>query len=143
MILDLQTLKEYGIPIDHLSYRGVDIDFYEDVSCHQLVAIWKDQLVEFGSYNTQAREDMKLLIDEDLDTLTRFSFDPRLYGAKLEYFQNGAFSDIRLVYQGRVLHIFLNPNPADLDLIKKSAEMILKKVLNYTINSDSSDKTVL
>lgn len=143
MILDLQTLKEYGIPADHLSYRGVDIDFYEDASCHQLVAIWKDQLVEFGSYNTQAREDMKLLIDEDLDTITRFSYDPKFYGAKLEYFQNGAFSDIRLVYRGRVLYIFLNPNQADLDMIKKSAETILKRVLNYTINSDLSDSTVL
>ena len=143
MILDLQTLKEYGIPADHLSYRGVDIDFYEDASCHQLVAIWKDQLVEFGSYNTQAREDMKLLIDEDLDTLTRFSFEPRFYGAKLEHFQNGAFSDIRLVYRGRVLYIFLNPNQADLDMIKKSAETILKRVLNYTINSDLSDSTVI
>lgn len=46
MIFDIQTLKEFGVKIDTLSYRGFDVDFYEDASGHQLIAIWENKLFE-------------------------------------------------------------------------------------------------
>lgn len=130
MILDIKNLLEYGVPIDNLKYRGFDIDFYEDVSGHQLIAIWEDSIFEFGVYNTMAKEDMKLLIDEKLDTITRFEDDPFLYGAKLEYFQNALFCDIRLCYRGRVLKIYLSPKSEDLDEIKIDARRLLFNIIH-------------
>ena len=121
MILSIENLKQFGIPIDHLSYRGFDIDFYEDVSGQQLVAIWKNKIFEFGVYNTQAREDMKLIINEHLDTITRFEEQPAFYGAKLERFQNAGFSDIRLVYRGRLLKVWPSPSSQELPFIEKAA----------------------
>ena len=121
MILSIENLKQFGIPIDHLSYRGFDIDFYEDVSGQQLVAIWKNKIFEFGVYNTQAREDMKLIINEHLDTITRFEEQPTFYGAKLERFQNAGFSDIRLVYRGRLLKVWPSPSSQELPFIEKAA----------------------
>lgn len=129
MILELENLKQYGIPIDHLTYRGFDIDFYEDVSGHQLIAIWEDKIFEFGVYNTQAKEDMKLLVDEKLDTVTRFEIHPKLYGSKLEYFENSGFRDIRLIHRGRILRIWRTPNPEDLSFIMQEAfDLLLEEI---------------
>ena len=97
MILGLDNLIQFGEPIDTLEYRGFRVLFYEDISGHQLIAVWENKIYEFGVYNTQAREDMKLIIDDHLDTITRFEEQPAFYGAKLERFQNGGFSDVRLV----------------------------------------------
>ena len=133
MIFDIQTLKEFGVKIDTLSYRGFDVDFYEDVSGHQLIAIWENKLFEFGVYNTQAKEDLKLLIDEKLDTITRFDNqnDPFWYGAKLEYFDNAGKRDIRLVYRGRILNIYLDPSqdPAFLNWLKQDAKLKLEAAI--------------
>lgn len=129
MILELENLKQYGIPIDHLTYRGFDIDFYEDVSGHQLIAIWEDKIFEFGVYNTQAKEDMKLLVDEKLDTVTRFEIHPKLYGSKLEYFENSGFRDLRLIHRGRILQIWRTPSPEDLSFIMQEAfDLLLEEI---------------
>lgn len=109
MILSLDNLIQFGDPIDTLEYRGFRVLFYEDISGHQLIAVWENKIYEFGVYNTQAREDMKLIIDDHLDTLTRFSEQPAFYGAKLERFQNAGFWDIRLWYRGRLLAVWLDP----------------------------------
>lgn len=106
-MISLEALKKYGIQIDSFSYRGIEVAFYEDVNGHQLTAIWDDRLLEFGVYNTSYREDMKMVIDDFLDTVTRFEEYPELYGSKLEYFQNGSFSDIRLIHKGRVIKLYL------------------------------------
>lgn len=53
------------------------------------------------------REDMMLLIDDSLDTITRFEEYSDLYGSKLEYFQNASNRDIRLLHRGRILKIYL------------------------------------
>jgi hypothetical protein len=127
MILEIDNLRKYGVVADTLKYRGFDIDFYEDVSGHQLIAIWDDKLWEFGVYNTMAKEDMKLIIDEKLDTITRFEEQPAFYGARLEYFQNAEFRDIRLVYRDRVLRVYTEP--ALLPLIKEDAvEAIIEEL---------------
>ena len=80
-----------------MTYRGISVDFYEDCLGHQVVTMWKDKVIEFGVYNTVYQDDMKLLIDDHLDTISRFSHDPKFYGSKLTYFQNSNFRDIKLV----------------------------------------------
>lgn len=127
MILSLDNLIQFGDPIDTLEYRGFRVLFYEDVSGHQLIAVWENKIYEFGVYNTQAREDMKLIIDDHLDTLTRFSDQPAFYGAKLERFQNAGFWDIRLWYRGRLLAVW--PDPVDPMRIEDQAvELILDEL---------------
>lgn len=105
-MISLENLKQYGVQIDSFSYRGIEVGFYEDASGHQLTAIWEDKLFQFGVYNTSYRDDMKMIIDDYLDTITRFEDYPNLYGSKLEYFQNAGFRDIRLSYRGRILKVY-------------------------------------
>ncbi len=129
MILSLDNLIQFGDPIDTLEYRGFRVNFYEDFSGHQLIAVWENKIFEFGVYNTQAREDMKLIINEHLDTITRFEEQPAFYGAKLERFQNAGFSDVRLLYRGRVLGVW--PEPSDLELkyiINSSSELLIEEL---------------
>lgn len=124
-MISLEALKKYGIQIDSFSYRGVEVAFYEDVNGHQLTAIWDDRLLEFGVYNTSYREDMKMVIDDFLDTVTRFEEYPELYGSKLEYFQNSGFRDLRLTYRGRILKIYLLLDNPDVESLKKEAYLTL------------------
>ena len=124
-MMSLEALKKYGIQIDSFSYRGIEVAFYEDVNGHQLTAIWDDRLLEFGVYNTSYREDMKMVIDDFLDTVTRFEEYPELYGSKLEYFQNSGFRDLRLTYRGRILKIYLLRGNPDLESLKKEAYLTL------------------
>ena len=127
MILSLDNLIQFGDPIDTLEYRGFRVLFYEDLSGHQLIAVWENKIYEFGVYNTQAREDMKLIIDDHLDTLTRFSEQPAFYGAKLERFQNAGFWDIRLWYRGRLLAVWTDP--VDQERVESQAvELILDEL---------------
>jgi hypothetical protein len=66
-----------------MTYRGISVDFYEDCLGHQVVTMWKDKVIEFGVYNTVYQDDMKLIIDDHLDTITRFSDSPKFHGSKL------------------------------------------------------------
>lgn len=127
MILSLDNLIQFGEPIDTLEYRGFRVLFYEDISSHQLIAVWENKIYEFGVYNTQAREDMKLIIDDHLDTITRFEEQPAFYGAKLERFQNAGFWDIRLWYRRRLLAVW--PDPVDQERVEaQAAELILDEL---------------
>jgi hypothetical protein len=83
------------------------------------------KVIELGVYNTVYQEDIKLILDDYLDTITRFSEAPELYGSKLTRFQNGSFSDIKLVYRGRVLKIYINPDENDLFSIIEDARQAL------------------
>lgn len=127
-MMSLEALKKYGIQIDSFSYRGFDIGFYEDTLGHQITAIWNDSLYEFGVYNTTSyKDDMKLIIDDHLDTITRFEEQPAFRGAKLERFQNAGFSDVRLSYKGRILAVW--PSPENIELIEDlSVELILEEI---------------
>lgn len=94
-------------PIDSLDYRGMHVDFYEDPLGDQLVTMWQNTLVEFGSGNTLYADDMKLLIDDKLDTIIRFQDFPQ---SRLEWFDNGGHRDIRLLQHRRVLKIYIIEN---------------------------------
>ena len=118
-------LSESWVPLDSMTYRGISVDFYEDCLGHQVVTMWKDKVIEFGVYNTVYQDDMKLIIDDHLDTVTRFSEDPNLYGSKLTWFQNGSFSDIKLVYRGRIIKVYTDVNENDLFSIIEDAKRTL------------------
>ena len=135
MLITIENLEKYGVPIDTLEYRGFRVLFYEDISGHQLISVWENKIYEFGVYNTQAREDMKLIIDDHLDTITRFEGQPAFYGAKLEHFQNGGFSDVRLVYRGRVLGVWPEPSDCELKPIEEEAVERLLDELRRRRNS--------
>ena len=129
-------LSESWVPLDSITYRGISVDFYEDCLGHQVVTMWKDKVIEFGVYNTVYQDDMKLIIDDHLDTITRFKDQPELYGSKLTWFQNGSFRDIKLVYKGRLLKVYININENDLFSIVQDAETVLR---NYIFISTSKD----
>lgn len=129
-------LSESWVPLDSMTYRGISVDFYEDCLGHQVVTMWKDKVIEFGVYNTVYQDDMKLIIDDHLDTITRFKDQPELYGSKLTWFQNGSFRDIKLVYKGRLLKVYININENDLFSITQDAETALR---NYIFISTSKD----
>ena len=118
-------LSESWVPLDSMTYRGITVNFYEDCIGHQVVTMWKDKVIEFGVYNTVYYDDMKMIIDDHLDTITRFSEYPEFHGSKLTWFQNGSFSDIKLVYKGRVLKVYINPNENDLFSIIEDARRTL------------------
>ena len=129
-------LSESWVPLDSMTYRGISVDFYEDCLGHQVVTMWKDKVIEFGVYNTVYQDDMKLIIDDHLDTITRFKDQPELYGSKLTWFQNGSFRDIKLVYKGRLLKVYININENDLFSIVQDAETVLR---NYIFINTSKD----
>lgn len=118
-------LSSSWVPLDSFTYRGITVDFYEDCIGHQVVTMWKDKVIEFGEYNTIYQDDMKLIIDDHLDTITRFSENPNLYGSKLTWFQNGGFRDIKLSYKGRILKVYTNINENDLFSVIEDAKTIL------------------
>lgn len=76
-------LSESWVPLDSFTYRGITVDFYEDCLGHQVVTMWKDKVIEFGEYNTVYQDDMKLIIDDHLDTITRFTKISPTYDTKL------------------------------------------------------------
>jgi hypothetical protein len=129
-------LSESWVPLDFMTYRGISVDFYEDCLGHQVVTMWKDKVIEFGVYNTVYQDDMKLIIDDHLDTITRFKDQSELYGSKLTWFQNGSFRDIKLVYKGRLVKVYININENDLFSIVQDAETVLR---NYIFINTSKD----
>jgi hypothetical protein len=118
-------LSESWVPLDSMTYRGITVNFYEDCIGHQVVTMWKDKVIEFGVYNTVYQDDMKMIIDDHLDTITRFSEYPEFHGSKLTWFQNGSFSDVKLLYRGRILKVYIDVNENDLFSIVEDAKKIL------------------
>ena len=123
-------LSDSWVPLETFTYRGITVNCYEDRLGHQVVFPWKGKVVELGEYNTVYQDDIKLIIDDHLDTITRFSDFPELYGAKLTWFQNGSFSDIKLVYRGRILRVYINPDENDLFSIIEDAKRTLYSYIN-------------
>lgn len=118
-------LNSSWVPLDSFTYRGITVDFYEDCLGHQVVTMWKDKVIEFGEFNTIYQDDMKLIIDDYLDTITRFSENPEFYGSKLTWFQNGGYRDIKLVYRGRILKVYNKVDENDLFSIIEDAKTVL------------------
>jgi hypothetical protein len=118
-------LSESWVPLDSMTYRGITVNFYEDCIGHQVVTMWKDKVIEFGVYNTVYQDDMKMIIDDHLDTITRFSEYPEFHGSKLTWFQNGSFLDVKLLYRGRVLKVYTNVDENDLFWMVDDARKVL------------------
>lgn len=124
----------YILRYDVISYRGQEIYFLSDVSGEHCVAQWNEKLIDLGLHNLHYREDMCRYIDLQLDLITDFRNCPDFVGAKLEWFHNGDYRDIRLSYKGRVLKIFLVADEVDETLLISESEKILK---NYGLLIDS------
>lgn len=114
---------------DTLTYRGIKVDFYQDPMGSQIWTYWKNQPVGFGTDNWNYKDDMKAIIDDLLDTITRFDQFQNLSGAKLTWFQNGRYRDIKLTYRGRLLKVFLVADESRINtdqLISDSINIIQK-----------------
>lgn len=128
------------VPLESFTYRGITVDCYEDCIGHQVVFPWRGKVIELGEYNTVYQDDIRMILDDYLDTITRFSEYPELYGSKLTRFQNGSFSDIKLVYRGRILKVYINPNENDLFSIIEDAKLTVNTYIKRgdNINEGSS-----
>lgn len=132
-------LSESWVPLDSMTYRGISVDFYEDCLGHQVVTMWKDKVIEFGTYNTVYQDDMKLIIDDYLDTITRFPEDLKFQGSKLTWFQNGKFRDIKLLYKNRILKIYTDIDENDLFSIIDDARTTLTYYLYKHVKTTVTD----
>jgi hypothetical protein len=114
------------IRYDTIHYRGQDINFLSDVDGVQIVAQWNDQVVDLGLNNIYYKEDMCKYVDRKLDLITEFIEFPELAGAKLEWFRNGDYRDIRLLYKGRILKVFITAtnNVNETFLISESKKIL-------------------
>ena len=120
---------------DTIEYRKETINFLSDPSGVQCFAQWRGKLVDLGLNNLYYKEDMCRYIDRELDLITDFRNSPNFIGAKLEYFHNGDYRDIRLLYKGRVLKIFLVAGEVNETLLISESERILQTSGLLTENS--------
>ena len=120
--------KHLGLVIryDTIEYRGEEINFLSSVDGVQCFAQWRGDLVDLGLNNLHYKEDMCKYVDRTLDLITDFRDSPDFVGAKLEYFHNGDFRDIRLCYKGRILKVFLVAGEVNETWIISEAERIVR-----------------
>lgn len=120
--------KQLGLIIryDSIEYRGETINFLSEPMGVQCFAQWRGQLVDLGLNNLYYREDMCRYVDRILDLITDFRNCPDFVGAKLEYFHNGDFRDIRLVYKGRLIKCFLVAGEVNETCLISESERILR-----------------
>ena len=112
---------------DTIRYRDQEVTFLSDPNGDQRVAQWNGELIDLGFHNLRYKEDMCRIIDRRLDLITDFRNSPNFVGAKLEYFRNGNYRDIRLVYKGRILKVFLVVGSVDETFLISESEKILFK----------------
>lgn len=113
------------IRYDTVLYRDQEIHFLSDPSGIQCFAQWNNQLIDLGLSNIYYKEDMCRVVDRELDLITTFRDCPDFVGAKLEYFHNGDYRDIRLSYKGRILKIFLVAGQVNETLLISESKKIL------------------
>lgn len=124
--------KQLGLVVryDTISYRDQEINFLSDPSGIQCFAQWRGTLVDLGLNNIYYKEDMCKYVDRTLDLITDFRNYPNFVGAKLEYFHNGDYRDIRLTYLGRTLKVFLvSGEPNETFLISESVNILNKFIV--------------
>lgn len=90
-------------------------------------AQWRGKLIDLGLNNIYYKEDMCKFVDRELDLITDFRNCPDFAGAKLEYFHNGDFRDIRLTYRGRILKVFLVAGEVNETFLISESEKLLRK----------------
>ncbi len=110
---------------DTIEYRGETINFLSTADGVECWAQWNNQLIDLGLNNLYYREDMCRYVDRTLDLITDFRNCPNFVGAKLEYFHNGDFRDIRLTYRGRILKVFLVTGKVNETFLISESERIL------------------
>ena len=104
-------------------YRGVKAEIWNDDYGQQKIVkfvndpIFGNQEIGLGCYNFAYKDDIDYIIDQKLDTIYRFELP--YFGAKIEWFDNNGYRDIRLVYRNRILKIFLTPETYVLTDIEK------------------------
>ena len=127
--------KRLGLVVryDTIEYRGEEINFLSDPSGVQCFAQWRGKLIDLGLNNVYYKEDMCKYIDRELDLITDFRNCPNFVGAKLEYFRNGDYRDIRLCYKGRILKVFLVASEA-------SETFVISESINILNNSGLLDE---
>ena len=125
-ISDEAKLKGLVVRYDTIEYRGEEVNFLSSVDGVECWAQWRGQLVDLGLSNLYYREDMCKYIDRTLDLITDFRNQPDFAGAKLEYFHNGDFRDIRLVYKGRILKVFLVAGSVNETFLISESERLLR-----------------
>lgn len=113
------------VKYDTIKYRDQEINFLSDPSGVQCYAQWNDQLVDLGLNNIYYKEDMCKFIDRQLDLITDFRNSTNFVGAKLEYFHNGDYRDIRLSYKGRLIKCFLVAGEVNETFLISESEKIL------------------
>ena len=121
--------KHLGLVVryDTIEYRGEEINFLSSVDGIQCFAQWHGQLVDLGLNNQAYKEDMCKYVDRTMDLITDFRDCPDFVGAKLEYFHNGDFRDIRLCYKGRILKVFLVAGEVNETFLISESEKMLRK----------------
>ena len=120
--------KQLGLVIryDEIEYREESVKFLSDPSGVQCFAQWRGKLIDLGLNNIYYKEDICKLIDRELDLITDFRNCPNFIGAKLEYFHNGDFRDIRLCYKGRTIKVFLVAGEVNETWVISESERILR-----------------
>ena len=123
-----ESAKQLGLVVryDTIQYRGQEVNFLSDPAGDQCFANWRNQLIDLGLHNRTYKEDVCRIIDRELDLITEFRNCPDFAGAKLEYFHNGDFRDIRLVYKSRTIKVFLVAGEANETWIISESERILR-----------------
>lgn len=121
--------KHLGLVVryDTIEYRGEEINFLSSIDGVQCFAQWRGTLVDLGLNNIYYKEDMCKYIDRQLDLITDFRDCPNFVGAKLEYFHNGDYRDLRLVFKGRILKVFLVAGSVDETFVISESINILNK----------------
>ncbi len=124
--------QQLGLAVryDTIEYRDQEISFLSDPSGVQCFAQWNSYLVDLGLNNIYYKEDMCRFVDRQLDLITDFRNSINFVGAKLEYFHNGNYRDIRLSYKGRVLKVFLVTGKVnEIQLISESEKILVNSGL--------------
>jgi hypothetical protein len=121
--------KQLGLVVryDTIEYRGETINFLSEPMGVQCFAQWRGKLVDLGLNNIYYKEDMCKFVDRELDLITDFRNCPDFAGAKLEYFHNGDFRDIRLCYKSRILKVFLVAGEVNETFLISESEKMLRK----------------
>ncbi len=129
--------KSLGLVVRYgtIKYRDQEVNILSDPSGVQCFAQWNNQLIDLGLNNIYYKEDICKFIDRQLDLITDFRDCQNFVGAKLEYFHNGDYRDIRLSYLGRILKIFLVAGPVNETWVISESKKILLNSELLTENS--------
>ena len=128
--------SKFPVRYDTILYRGYEINFLSDPTGLHCAGQWEGEIVDLGLNNIYYKEDMCKFVDRRLDLITTFPKSPELQGAKLEWFRNGDYRDIRLSYKGRVIKVFLVANET---LVKPPR--IIEEARAILFNSNLLDET--